>query len=79
MDSRCAIAAWIECFKEKPSWCRNEHVCQGRISVRRFERSNGLDTALYKNIPFYYFYNQVDTQRIAENFGEKAVVHEGAN
>ena len=35
---------------EKPSWCRNEHVCQeGQQSVKTFERSNGLDTALYKN------------------------------
>ena len=33
------------------SWCRNEQVCQGRKSVKRFERSDGLDTALYKNIP----------------------------
>ena len=54
MSSRCAIAAWLECFQEKPSWCRNEQVCQGRISVKRFERSNGLDTALYKkNIHLY--------------------------
>ena len=45
MNSRCAIAAWLECFKEKSSWCQ---VCQGRKSVKRFERSNGLDTALYK-------------------------------
>ena len=52
MHSRCAIAAWLECFQEKSSWCRNEQVWQGRISVKRFERSNGLDTALYKNIPF---------------------------
>ena len=51
MNSRCAIAAWLECFQEKPSWCRNEQVCQGRKSVKRFEQSNGLDTALYKNIP----------------------------
>ena len=49
--SHCAIAAWLECFQEKPSWCRNEQVCQGRKSVKRFERSNGLDIALYKNIP----------------------------
>ena len=52
MNSHCAIAAWLECFQEKPNWCRNEQVCQGRKSVKRFERSNGLDTALYKNIPF---------------------------
>ena len=24
-----AIAAWLECFPEKSSWCRNEQVCQG--------------------------------------------------
>ena len=29
-----------------------EQVCHGRKSVKRFERSNGLDTALYKNIHF---------------------------
>ena len=29
---------------------RNEQVCQGRKSVKRFERYNGLDTALYKNV-----------------------------
>ena len=51
MNSRCALAAWLECFQEKPSWRRSEQVCQGRKSVKRFERSNGLDTALYKNIP----------------------------
>ena len=28
------------------SWCRNEQVCQGAKSVKRFERSNDLDTAL---------------------------------
>ena len=46
------IAAWLEYFPEKSDWCRNEQVCQGRKSVKRFERSNGLDTALYKNKPF---------------------------
>ena len=36
-----------ECFPEKPSLCRNEQVCQwGAKSLKRFERSNGLDTAL---------------------------------
>ena len=35
MNSRCAIAAWLECVQEKPSSCRNEHVCQGRkINVK---------------------------------------------
>ena len=27
----------------------------GEESVKRFERSNGLDTALYKTIPFFFF------------------------
>ena len=57
VNSHCAIAAWLECFQEKPSWCRNEQVCQGRKSVKRFERYNGLDNALYKNIPFLPFFN----------------------
>ena len=55
--SSCLIAVWLECFPEKPSWCRNEQVCQGRKSVKRFERCNGLDTALYKNIPFIMSYH----------------------
>ena len=38
-------------FQEKTSWCQNEQVCQGRKSVKPFERLNGLDTVLYKNIP----------------------------
>ena len=28
-------------------------VCQGRKSVKHFERYNGLDTALFKNIPLF--------------------------
>ena len=54
MFSCCVIAAWLECFPEKPSWCRIEQVCQGAKNVKLFERSNGLDTALYKNyqLPF---------------------------
>ena len=47
------IAAWLEYFPEKLSWRRNEQVCQGRKSVKRFERTDELDTALCKNIPFY--------------------------
>ena len=31
--SWCVIAAWLECFPEKPSWCRIEQVCQGRQKV----------------------------------------------
>ena len=41
------IAASLECFQEKPSWCRNEQVCQvEEKSVKRSEWSNGPDTAL---------------------------------
>ena len=52
--ARNNIAVWLECFPEKPSWCRNEQVCHAgeATSVKRFARSNGLDTALYKN---YFF------------------------
>ena len=42
------------CFPEKPRWCLSEQVCQG--SVKCFERSSGLDTALYKNVPLLYIY-----------------------
>ena len=55
MNSHCAIAAWLECLQEKPSWYRNEQVCQGRKSVKRFARSNGQDTALYKNTHFVFY------------------------
>ena len=51
----CVIAAWLECFPEKSTWCRNEQVCgggEGAKSVNHFEQSNGLDTALYKNYLF---------------------------
>ena len=27
------IAAWLECFPKKQSWCRNEQVCQGGQNV----------------------------------------------
>ena len=42
----CSVA---EYFPEKLRWSWNEQVCQG---VKHFERSYGLDTALYKNVPF---------------------------
>ena len=29
------IAAWLECFPEKPGWCRNEQLCQGRQQLWR--------------------------------------------
>ena len=47
------IAAWLECFPEKPRWCRYGQVCQGMKCVKRFERSKGLNIALYKNTPSY--------------------------
>ena len=37
----CCMARMVP---EKQSWCRDEQVWQGRESVQRFERSNGLDT-----------------------------------
>ena len=40
-----------ECFPEKLSWCRNEQVCQ---EMKCFERSNGLDNGLYRNIPLSF-------------------------
>ena len=55
MKSWCVIAAWLECLPEKSSWCRNEQVCQGLKGVKRFEWSNGLDIAPYKNIPLPSF------------------------
>ena len=49
----CSIARMLVCFPEQSSWCRNEQVCQGRKSVKHFERANRLDTALYINTHFY--------------------------
>ena len=41
----------LECSQEKPIELVSEWpVCQERKNVKRFEQSNGLDTALYKNI-----------------------------
>ena len=39
--------------------CRNEQTCLSGMakSVKRFERSNGLDTALYKNYLFSRFHH----------------------
>ena len=51
MNSRCAIAAWLECFQEKPRTVSEGTGLPGEESVKRFERSNGLDIALYKTIP----------------------------
>ena len=55
MNSRCAIAAWLECFQEKPRTVSELTGLPGEESVKRFERSNGLDTALYKTITFNFY------------------------
>ena len=38
---------------------QNEQVCQGAKSVKRFERANGRDTALYKNILYLFYINSI--------------------
>ena len=58
------IAAWLKFFQKKPSWCRNEQVCQGRKSVKRFVRYNGLNTAAYKNVPL----SPLSMERVLERF-----------
>ena len=39
------IAAWLECFQEKSSWCRNEQVCQG-VKCKHFEFERPMDWIL---------------------------------
>ena len=46
--------------------CQNEQVCQGRTSVKRFERSNTLDIVLYKNIHFVYHLQKHYTEVMAK-------------
>ena len=41
---------------------RPTYICPTTNSVKRFERSNGLDTALYKNY-LYLFYNTFAVNR----------------
>ena len=55
MNSRCAIAAWLECFQEKQVGVGMNRSARGG-KCKLFERSNGLDTALYKTIPLPYLY-----------------------
>ena len=60
VNSRCAIAAWLECFQEKPRTVSEWTGLPGEESVKRFERSNGLDTALYKTTPLpFYLLNKL--------------------
>ena len=47
----CSLhGATVHSAVEKSSWCRNEQVCQG-VKCNNFERSNGLDSALYIKHP----------------------------
>ena len=39
---------------EKSSWCRNEQGCQG---VKRYDRSNGLDTCAIKHTFYLIKFN----------------------
>ena len=41
-----------ECFPEKSSWRQNEQSAGDQ--VKRFERSNGLGTTLFNNIPLHF-------------------------
>ena len=52
--SRPLSAFRVECFLKKSGGCRNKWVGQG--SASRFERSVGLDTALYKKLPLPLYY-----------------------
>ena len=47
----CVIAALLECFQEKAEDGIGMKIFASGLSVKRFERSNGLDTVLYKNKP----------------------------
>ena len=50
------IAAWLECFPEKPRTVSEGTGLSGKAkSVKRFKRSNGLDTALYKNYRYLFY------------------------
>ena len=46
---------------------QNEQVCQGRKSVKCFERSNGLDTALYKKTTFLLCTETSSNAKVLEN------------
>ena len=49
---------WLECFPEKPRTVSEWTGLSGKAkSVKRFERSNGLDTALYKNYLYTFFFS----------------------
>ena len=45
--------ASLECFPEKPSWCRNEQVCQGGQKCKALF---GPDIALYKNYLYLFLF-----------------------
>ena len=49
----CCVARMVSGEAELVSECTG--LPGGAKSVKRFERSNGLNTALYKNIPLPFF------------------------
>ena len=57
----------LSCINEYLAINRQWWKCERLVvaSVKRFERSNGLDAALYKNIPFLFLINNF------HNFGEQ--------
>ena len=83
MNSRCAIAAWLECFQEKPITVSERTGLPGEESVKRFERSNGLDTALYKTIPlpvcickyFHRLFREYSREPVAIQYLKKKIIH----
>ena len=64
------IAAWLECFPEKPSWCRNEQVCQGRQKV--YSSLSGPTDWILRYIKTTFFIVKimilVNVTRLASNF-----------
>ena len=69
--SRCAIAAWLECFQEKPRTVSDWTGLPGEESVKRFERSNGPYLYLYlftyhrnKQIDIFYVLFFHDVQQL---------------
>ena len=46
-------AAWMVACYDYLEGLKEKINLPGEESVKRFERSNGLDTALYKTIPFF--------------------------
>ena len=74
-------AAWLECFQEKPSWWRNEHVCQGGSVTALSGATDWIQR--YKT---YFLLNQwvaewrvVDIKHCKLHTSETVSMHSGAN